>query len=178
MTDNLALGADGQANHTLAVLRDDTREGKLTSDLEFLPGFALHADPEMALSGSYKSPKGRLLEIDAKAGSNQGNWFGLHLSIPVHDLGDKGVLGFVARLSAPDITVARACLRSGTEDGFQDCFFDKHLLFRPDEASHMDVLQVQMRDQLPQHAPWRELILFLPTGDFRLSLADLRVFAV
>ena len=88
------------------------------------------------------------------------------------------MVGFAARIAAPEILVARACLRSGTEEGFVDCFFDKHLLFRPEEASHVDALPVHHRADLPLRAPWRELILFLPTDDFRLSLIDLRVFVV
>lgn len=178
MTDNLTPGADGQANHTLAVMRSETRDGDLTPDMEFLPGFSLHSDPALDLSGTFRSPKDRILELDAQTGPNPGNWLALHLALPAGDLRHSGVLGFVARLSAPEILVARACLRSGTEDGFVDCFFDKHLLIRPEESSHMDALSVQYRDRVPLEAPWRELILFLPTHSFRMSLIDLRVFLV
>lgn len=178
MTDSITPGADGQANHTLAVLREATREGSLASDVDFLPGLALHADPALELSGSFTSPKGRILEFDARTGPNPGNWLGLHLALPASDLRQIGVVGFVARLSAPEIMVMRACLRSGTPDGFVDCFFEKHLMVRPEEASHLDALPVQYRDQIPMQAPWRELIFFLPTHDFRLSLIDLRLFIV
>ena len=179
MTDNLTPGADGQANHVLALMRAETRDGALASDIEFLPGLALHADPALELSGRYNAPEGRVLQLDARTGPNPGGWVGLHLAVPAGDLTGAGVLGFAARIAAPDgICVARACLRSGTEDGFVDCFFDKHLLMRLDEATHLDALPVHYRDRVPLQAPWRELIFFLPTQDFRMSLIDLRVFIV
>lgn len=178
MTDSMTPGADGQANHTLAILREDTRDGALASDVDFLPGLALHADPALELSGTFHSPKGRILEFDARTGPNRGEWLGLHVALPAGDLTRSGILGFAARVSAPEIMVMRACLRSGTATGFVDCFFDKHILVRPDEASHLDALSVQYRDQVPKLAPWRELVFFLPTTDFRLSLIDLRTFIV
>lgn len=178
MPDSITPGGDGQANHTLAVLRDDSREGSLTSDMALLPGLMLHADPALALSGTFQSPKGLILELDARAGSTAGQWFGLHVSLPAGDLAGKGLVGFATRVSAPEIMVMRACLRSGTPGGFVDCFFDKHVLARPEETSHLDALPVQYRDQIPRHAPWRELVFFLPTTDFRLSLIDLRTFIV
>ena len=174
---SISLGPDGQANHTLSVLRTGTSDGTLGNDIEFVPGFALHADPALGLGGQYRSPAGRLLELDARM-SGQGDWIGLHMALPAQDLSEGGVLGFAARTSATETCVLRACLRSGTEAGFQDCFFDKHLLLRPEEASHLDALPVGMRDTLPDTAPWRELILFLPLTDFRIALIDLRVFVV
>lgn len=178
MVDSIAIGADGQANHTLSVLRAKSSEGPLTSDVSFLPGLRLNADPALELSGNYRSPEGQLLEFDAATGPNPGDWVALHLDIPVDDLGPLGLIGFAARIAAPEIFVVRACLRSGIQDGFQDCFFDKHLLFRSEEASHLDALPTGQRANLPARAPWRELVLFLPTRAFQLSLIDLRVFAV
>lgn len=178
MIDSIALGGDGQANHTLAVLRADRLKGNLQTDLRFLPGLELHADPALAVSGRFTSPEGRLLELDLKTGPAPGGWIGLHLSLPVNDLRKAGVIGFAARFAAPEIQVVRACLRSGVPGGFEDCFFDKHLLLRAEEASHVDALSVHHRERLPLRAPWRELVLFLPTRDFRLSLIDLRVFVV
>lgn len=178
MVDSVAIGADGQANHTLNVLRSGDNAGALAGDVQFLPGFKLNADPALELSGSYRSPPGRLLEFEAETVPHPGGWVGLHLDIPVEDLTPLGVIGFAARIAAPDILVARACLRSGTDVGFEDCFFDKHLLFRPEEAVHLDAIPTAQRLHLPAHASWRELVFFLPTQSFALSLIDLRVFAV
>lgn len=177
MTDSIAIGADGQANQTLEFMRKEHRAGELGTDLTFLPGLELHADPELNLSGSWTSAESEVLEIDA-AIPGLGGWVGLHLSLPVGTTRGHGVLGFAARIRAPEIFVARACLRSGRDGGFVDCFFDKHLLFTPDEASHVDALQLHQRDTIPEEAPWRDLILFLPTESFRLSVIDWRVFVV
>lgn len=177
MFSSIALGPDGEANHKLAVLRGKKRKGMLADSVKFLPGLELHADPSLGLEGSYLSPAGRLLELDVKM-HGEGSWIGLHLALPARDLAGMGVIGFAARFSATGMHVLRACIRSGTADGFQDCFFDKHLLLRPEEASHLDALPVGYRDELPQKAPWREFVLFLPQNDFQMALIDLRLFVV
>lgn len=177
MTDNIALGPDGQVNHVLTLLRNGAAEGDLQENVVFMPGIELHADPALGLSGSYRSPEGRILEFDARMEA-PGGWCGLHLTLPATDLRRYGVLGFACRSSAPDLHMVRACIRSGREDGFEDCFFDKHILIRPEEATHVDALSVHHQDRLPMEAPWREFVLFLPVESFRLSLIDLRVFLV
>ncbi|KAA8610014.1 hypothetical protein [Salipiger aestuarii] len=177
MTDSIAIGADGQANHLLERLRATATEGALASDVHFLPGLDLHADPLLGLGGTWRSPRGRLLELDARAAA-PGGWCALHLALPLATTRGKRVLGFAARLAAREILVARACLRSSIEGGFVDCFFDKHLLFSAEEASHVDALHLELHEDIPQQAAWRELILFLPPQSFRLSLIDWRVFAV
>lgn len=177
MTDSIAIGADGQANQTLELLRKEQRTGELAADAGILPGLGFHADPDLNLSGNWSSEQGRLLDIDASI-PKLGGWVGLHLSLPLGTTRPHGIIGFAARIQALEIFVARACLRSGREGGFVDCFFDKHLLFTPEEASHVDALQISQRDTIPEEAPWRDLILFLPTESFRLSLIDWRVFVV
>lgn len=178
MTDSLTIGADGQANHALSVWRNGQSEGDIGTDVTFIPGFKLNADPALDLHGKYRSPKGQILELDVKTGQNPGSWVGLHLSLPVDDLTQTGIIGLAARIAAPEVLIARVCLRSGTKGGFKDCFFDKHLLFRPEQASHVDALSIAQRPDIPARAPWRELVFFLPSKAFHLSLIDLRVFAV
>ncbi|MEM8582355.1 MAG: hypothetical protein AAGF50_14255 [Pseudomonadota bacterium] len=175
--DNIALGPDGQANHALAVLRQEAREGELSESVHFLPGVDLYADPSLGLTGRYSSPEGRILELDAHT-SGQGNWCGFHVRLPAAKLDHVGSIGFAVRIAAPEVFVARAALRSGGPEGFVDCFFDKHLLFRPEEASHVDAIPVHYREPVPMEAAWRELIFFLPTSNFRLSFVDLRLFVV
>lgn len=176
--DNLALGPDGQANHVLALWGSGTAEAALENDLTFLPGLELHADPALGMTGRYRSPAGWLLEIEAEM-TGAGKWFALHLALPAQDLTGYGVLGFALRASANGMHIVRACLRSGLEDGgFQDYFFDKHILLRPEEATHLDALPLRQIWELPIQAPWREIVLFLPPQDIRLSLIDLRVFIV
>ena len=175
--DNQALAPDRQANQTLAALRASRDSGPLTGETVFLPGLTLHADPTLRISGSYTSPTGRLLDITAHM-AGDGNWCGLHIALPANDLTQYAMVGFAARFSAGHTQVARACLRSGVEDGFVDHFFDKHLLLRPQEASHLDALSVHHSQNVPLQAPWREVIVFLPTQDFQVSLIDLRIFVV
>jgi len=177
MTENIALGPDAQINHALSVLRNGVTEGQMGNEVQLLPGVALHADPALQIGGHYTSPEGRVLEIGATTEA-EGGWVALHLSLAGGDYSPYGFIGFACRISAPTPITVQPCLRSGTEDGFIDCFYNKHVLAMPEEASHLDVLPVQNYPNLPLRAPWRELIFFLPTHSFRWSLLDLRVFVV
>lgn len=176
--DNLGFGADGDLNHKLAILRGGTSSGRLATTADIAPGVKLFSDPVLELQGEYRSPAGALLELDVKAKPQNGAWAGLHFLLGAADMQDAGVIGFAARIAAPETLMLKACVRSGTPEGFVDCLFDKHLLFRAEEASHVDALPIGRRENLPRTAPWRELILFLPLEDFELSLLDLRVFIV
>jgi hypothetical protein len=177
MTDSLDLGPDGQLNQALALLRGDEKEGALSDRMDFAAGVTLRADPALELGGRYASPAGQLIAFEAEV-AGRGGWCGLHLGLPARDLSDRGMLGFACRSAAPEIRVIQPCLRSGTADGFEDCFFDKHILSQPEESSHVDILPVGRRARFPVEAPWRELILFLPLASFRWSLIDLRVFVI
>jgi len=177
MTDNIRLGPDAQTNYTLDLLRDGEFNGEISAEFQLMPGLHFHADKALDISGSYHSPKGRLLELDFSA-SGEGGWAGLHIALNAPDLSRHGFVGLACRSAAPEMQVIRPCLRSGTAEGFEDCFFEKHILSQPEESSHIDALPIHQRDHLPALAPWRELILFLPTQSFRWSLLDLRVFIV
>lgn len=177
MTDTIASGPAGPANQALSKLRAGTRDGKLASHVNFGRGIDLRADPALQLGGRYASPRGRILELSAQP-AGQGAWCGLHLKLPDGGLQGYGALGFVLRGMAPQMQLLRGCVRSGTSEGFSDCFFDKHVLLRPEESSHADALMLTGGPQLPLQAPWRELILFLPAEAFELTLSDWRVFLV
>lgn len=177
MSDNIRLGPDAQTNHTLDLLRSESREGDISETFEFLPGIHFHADPELKPGGKYRSPEGRVLEVEMTT-EGSGGWAALHMAINAPDLTHFGFLGLACRTASPEMQVIRPCLRSGTQDGFVDCFFDKHILSQPEAHSHIDALPIHQREQIPLHAPWRELILFLPTQSFHWSLLDLRLFIV
>lgn len=177
MTDNLALGPDAQANHALSLLRDSALDVPLENETPLAPGINLFADPALQISGRVRSPQGRLLEIDATMGA-PGGWFGLHIGLGAPDLTHRGIVGIASRGTSAQMQVLRAALRSGESDGFVDCFFDKHILTSPEGASHLDAIPLAERDTVPAKAPWRELVLFLPTQSFQLSLQDLRLFIV
>lgn len=177
MKDNVFTGPDAQANHILGMLRDGEMSEALTAQTRLLPGLHFHADESLGISGQYHSPAGGMLDLDVRT-TGDGAWAALHLALNAPDLSPFGVIGLACRTSAPETRVIRPCLRSGTPDGFEDCFFDKHILSQPEESSHLDALPVHRRDRLPLTSSWRELILFMPTESFRWSLIDLRVFIV
>jgi hypothetical protein len=97
------------------------------------------------------------------------------------DLEGVAFLGFACRSVAREEVLVRACLRSGapeTEAGFSDYFFPRHLLSVPEPLSHVDALHLPTCLDVPEQAPWRELVLFLPIEGFVWHLHDLRLFAV
>jgi hypothetical protein len=178
MTENVATGPEADFNYALQLLRNSQAEGDIRAHTEIQPGIALHADPALHVSGRWRSPAGRLLELEATPGG-EGGWFGLHMDLGTLSLSQAGLIGIACRGISPSIEAVRACIRSGrSEGGFDDCFFPKRILTHPEAASHLDALQISLQQDLPPEAPWRELILFLPLHSFRLDLHDLRLFAV
>lgn len=162
----------------LASLRAGRIAGTLTRKCEIIPGLTLRVDPALTIDGRFRSPAGRLLEIDAQI-EGVGHWVGLHMALGGHDisldLAGATWLTLTCRTAAPTPLVVRACLRSGLEnpDGFVDCFFDKHILSGPDPLNHVDTLHLPTQRQAPDHAPWHELVLFLPRMSFQWHLHDL-----
>lgn len=146
---------------------------------ELCPGLVLRADPAARIAASWSSPRGRLLELATRVEA-PGDWLGLHLTLGLSDLTGLAWLGFAARTGAGQALVARACLRSGLADGgFHDTFFDRDLLSQAAILDHQDMIAPDQRPDLPQQAPWREFILFLPpTQDIDWALHDLRLFAL
>lgn len=162
--------------HILTQLRDTTPSGEIVPEQHVVPGLRFVTDPEAGFEGRYDSPLGRLLEIEVTH-RREARWLGLHLDLGLADLDGLGLIGLGARIAAPHAMAVRPCIRSGEEDGFRDAFFDKTIAALPRALFHLDALSTEGRHpDLPQTAPWRELVLFLPTGDFRMALHDLRVF--
>lgn len=138
----------------------------------------LRSDPEAVFSGSWSSPRGRLCEIDV-ALDRPGRWLGLHVALPPVEADALAWLGFACRIHAARPLALRPCLRSGTEEGFVDTFFDRHVLARTAETDHQGLLAPERHPDLPATAAWRELILFLPSGEnLSLALHALRIFAL
>jgi hypothetical protein len=162
---------------TLAMMRDRLSNGDITDNVQFQPGLSLLVDPALKIGGSYHSPSGRLLELDVTT-AGTGDWMALHIDLDATDLSQAAYLGFACRHVAPIDLVIRPCLRSGTGDQFTDCFFDKHILATPEPRTHVDTLHIETYRTLPETTPWRELVLFLPTRDFRWDLHDLRLFVI
>jgi len=176
MSNTIAPGPDAQANHALSLLKAGTSKGRLTHNLPLSPGLSFKADKAASLKGGYKSPPGRLLELDVTVKGTP-DWVEFHVTLPGGDWSAFGLIGLVCVSAAPENIILRPCLRSGTEGRFVDCFFDKHVLSHPQASTHLDAIMFDRRTNLPMDAPWRELILFLPTHSFRWSLQDLRLFS-
>jgi hypothetical protein len=177
MTNDLRIGPDAAANQALSHVAWAETHGDLTERVEIGRGLHLHADPALRLEGTWRSPRGRIVEIDSRP-RGTGHWLGLHLALSAGDLSRMAVLGFACRTVAAEAQVLNPCLRSGTMDGFVDSFFDKNVLSRPVEAAHVDAFSLDLRDDVPTKAPWREIVLFLPVAPISWSLIDMRVFIV
>lgn len=162
----------------VTTLQCSNNSGELSSEhTEFAPGLFLNADPGLELSGQWRSPPGRFLELEAQT-AGAGDWVGLHVALALPDLSNLSHFGFLCRIAAPETHVLRTCLRSGLADGgFIDCFFDKHILATDRPISHMDALYLDACPELPLTAPWCELVLFLPCQPFQISLQHLHIFA-
>jgi hypothetical protein len=165
--------------HSPAPLFAAGDDGQASPAMGLAPGVMLHADPAAVITGHWSSPAGRLAEITA-AIATPGAWFALHVSIPLPDLTGLGWIALILRSSAARTALIRPCLRSGrTDGGFHDHFFPRHVLSQSRESDHHDLIALPWHPDLPQSAPWREIILFLPPAEgFRLVIHDLRILAL
>jgi hypothetical protein len=147
--------------------------------MNLAPGLWLHADPGSLITGHWSRPAGRLIELAAHV-ARPGAWFGLHVRLSLPDLTGISRIALIAESSATPACAIWPCLRSGLPDGgFRDDFFARHILAQSRESDHHDILSLSRHPDLPRHAPWRELVLFLPPAvDSHLMLHDLRIFAL
>jgi hypothetical protein len=177
MAHNIQLGPDAEVNHAVAVLRAAQATGEVTSEAHLVPGVYFALDPERPTAGTMATEEGDALsvrfEIEGKA-----RWLGLHLPLGPIDLSEHHVLGVVCRSQAPQAITTRIAIRSGDGAGFSDCFLPKRMVSFGEDSTHLDVLLLEKAANLPAVAPWRELILFLPTASFEITVRDLRVFVV
>ena len=159
----------------LDALRSGSDSGEITTETPFAEGVILRADPALRIGGTWRSPAGRMLELEATPAA-PGGWLGLHVTLGPLDLARVGCIGFTCRSCAPEQAMIRAALRSGTDEGFVDSFFPAHILATPEVETQVDVLEPGFAGDIPDRAPWRELVLFLPKGGVTWHLHDLRLF--
>ena len=174
MTETLPAALTRQC---LDELRQGASFGDIMPEAEIVSGIRFVPDPDAGMRGRFSSPAGRLLQIEVTH-ERPARWCGLHIRLDIDDISDLGLIGLAARFAAPQAVAVAPCIRSGTENGFSDCFFEKQVASLPRPLLHLDAIETDGRHpSLPETAPWRELVLFLPTGGFRLDLHDLKVFA-
>lgn len=177
MTEHAAPDSREPLCTALDSLRGSSGHGPIAGTTEFSAGLALRADPETRLRGQYRSPAGRMLELEVVTEAPC-NWIALHITLAAKDLTGAAWIGFACHSAGRDEVMVRPCLRSGTGDGFGDCFFPRHLLSDHEPRSHVDALYLPGARGVPETAPWRELVLFLPRETFVWHLHDLRLFLI
>jgi len=163
----------------LADLRAASVTDTALDHADIAPQIWWHMDVEAEVAGTWRSPRGRLLEIETQV-TTPGGFLALHLRLPMFDLMGCDWFGFVGRTAAAQATVTRACLRSGRADGsFQDQFFARHILSQSAASDHHDFLVPAQCPDLAPNAPWREFVLFLPsTRSITWALHDLRLITL
>lgn len=145
---------------------------------DLCPGVWLNGDPEAGHTGQWTSPSGRLCELVITPEA-PGHWLGLHIALPPLETDGLTWLSLTLRGHAARPIALKPCLRSGVGEGFSDSFFDRHILLRPAESDHALLMAPAQYPDLPDTAPWRELILFLPPGEaLSLALHDVRLIAL
>lgn len=178
MEHNVDFGAEAQANHSLAILRAmECDDDAVEPGARFAPGIFLSVDPESDTQTRIISRPGTLLELNFTT-TRAGGWLSLNIELGEFDLTGRDVIGFMCKSRAEDTITFRACLRSGSADGFHDAFFGKRVISYDAQSTHADLIKLEERGDIPATAPWRELVLFFPTDLRQLSLTDLSLFGV
>ena len=177
MEHNVDLGAEAQANHTLAILRALELDDTVNSGDRFAPGVFLSMDPESDTEARVSSRPGELLNLDLTT-SRPGRWLSLNIEMGQCDLSARDLMGVMCKTRAEDTLTFRVCLRSGQEEGFQDAFFGKRVISYATPSTHADLIKLDERDDVPAQATWRELVLFFPPDLRQLTLTDLSLFGV
>lgn len=178
MTNNIRLGPDANANQILRVLRAENPTGDIQCDTPIAPGVLFSFDPAGTLKGSLQDNEDALLSFRVES-LKDSHWLALHVALGGFDLDGFGVIGFICKSTAPSAVAMKTCIRSGTEAGFVDCFFDKQVVSYAQTSTHLDAMDVEGRKNLPTQAPWRDFILFLPPDrPVEATLLDLRFFIV
>ena len=175
--DNLLLGPEAQLNHAAAALRA-TGIGPATPlapKVGVFPGVHLSIDPESRLEGTLTPGGGRILSLDYTSVKTP-RWMALHLSVGPVDMESASIFGVVCRTRMSQTRALRVCLRSPTANGFIDAFLPKHIVTSEQASTHVDLMKLEERDDIPMHAEWRDVILFLPTQSSNIELLNIQIF--
>jgi hypothetical protein len=178
MTNNIRLGPDANANQMLRVLQAENPVGDIICDQPIVPGILFSFDSKATMKGALLEDDAAVLSFRIESLKNSA-WLALHVSLGGFDLDGYDIIGFICKSHAPAAISMKACIRSGTEAGFIDCFFDKHVVSYAKPSTHLDALDITTRKALPAQALWRDFVLFLPPDrPVEATLQDLRLFIV
>ncbi|MCM2563947.1 hypothetical protein M8744_17565 [Lutimaribacter sp. EGI FJ00013] len=175
--DNLSLNLDAEVNHTLGLLRTEASDEELSNGLRLAPGALISIDPNGEIEGRSVTGGDNILSLNYVV-QQPVKWMALHLSVGGIDLRNAAVFGVACKTFAAEATTFRVCLRSQTADGFVDAFLPKHVVAYGQPSTHVDLLKVEEREDVPIKASWRELVLFFAPQSAALDLIDFRVFIV
>ena len=180
MTDNLLIGPDAQARFALQMLRAHDGKGTIAGEITTLAeGSFLSVDPEGQVKGSFKSSRKDVVSLKMTAPrSSPPRWQALHVVMGAADLTDAAAVGLMARTRAPQALATRVCLRSGRDGQMLDSFLDKQIVSYSEPSTHLDLLDLSRRTEIPRRADWREMILFFRPGPVEIDILDLRLFIV
>ncbi|RVV97622.1 hypothetical protein EKE94_13915 [Mesobaculum littorinae] len=180
MSNSLFLGADAQIRQALQQLRAQEGGAPISGEITGInDDIFLSNDPAANVTGDYTSGRENLISLKMQpAGAETPRWQALHLRMGACDLGNAGVIGFVARSQSPSAMITRACLRSGRDGQFQDTFFTKAIASFATPSTHLDAIDLDTAGDIPRTADWREFILFFRPGPVDIDLLDLRPFVV
>ncbi|MCC6002061.1 MAG: hypothetical protein JJU19_14540 [Pararhodobacter sp.] len=164
-------------NANLEQLAKRGDSGPLVSGERLAQGIWFDMDSEQAQQDAkYSIPPDGLISFSLKA-ARPGRWFTLNIDIGANDLSSVKVFGFAARSQAPKTVIARACLRSFHADGFEDVFFNQHLVAFSENSSHADAIWTEQHPILRQAVNWRTLIFFFDPAEVDWVFDDLRILA-
>lgn len=172
MTQQLA-----DAARTLAQLRALQGGGLLRDGGELVPGMFLSIDREQGeVAARFDSAPGLMCQLSVEV-TAPGRWLTLNLALGNADLSGLEVIGFWCRTRAPQVVTARAAIRTGLGEGFEDVPFTRHLVAFGDTSTHVDMLQLADFPVLRAEAAWRNLMLGFEPESFALTIEDLRLLA-
>lgn len=177
MMDNLQFGVDAELNHKFNVMRAISGNGAVADGVVPGLGTFFSIDPEGDFDGTYDTGGGAVLTLKCTV-RRAPRWMALHAPLGGVDLGRSSVFGVVCKTSAPRAVTFRVALRSAAPGGAVDAFFPKHVVAYAEESTHVDILKLAGRDDVPATADWRDLILFFGPETSALTVQDFRVFIV
>jgi hypothetical protein len=177
VANNLDLSPDAQLSFALNALRALEYSGTVAHTQNLVPGIAFAIDPKSKDTVHIESRPGELMDIRFGI-EGPGRWLSLAMTIGKASLAGCKIVGFVCKSDAAVATTFRACIRSGLQTGHKDVYFNKTIVSYPATSIHLDAMELEANPEIPEAAPWRELVLFFKREPSQLSLRDLRVFII